>query len=59
MSKMPLTSLFDRQHLETFITINLALQALQGGDMPKPLQKLAEQALATLVKESFDPNNLN
>ena len=59
MSKMPLTSLFDRQHLETFITINLALQALQGEDMPKPLQKLAEQALATLVKESFDPNNLN
>ena len=59
MNKMPLTSLFDRQHVETFVTINLALQALQSGDMPKPLQKLAEQALSTLIKESFDPNDLN
>ena len=59
MNKMPLTSLFDRQHLETFVTINLALQALQGGDMPKPLQKLAEQAFLAMIHESFDPNNLN
>ena len=59
MSKMPLTSLFDRQHLETFITINLALQALQGGDMPKPLQKACRTGTCfTLVKES-NPNDLN
>ena len=59
MNKMPLTSLFDRQHLETFVTINLALQALKGGDMPKPLREITEQALLAMIHESFDPKDFN
>jgi len=59
MNKMPLTSLFNKEQLETFVTINIALQALRGGDMPKPLREIAEQALLAMIHESFDPKDFN
>jgi hypothetical protein len=58
-NKMPLTSLFNKEQLETFITINIALQALKGDDMPKPLREIAEQALLAMIQESFDPKDFN
>lgn len=59
MNKMPLSSLFNKEQLETFVTINIALQALRGGYMPKPLREIAEQALLAMIHESFDPKDFN
>ena len=58
-NKMPLSSIFDGKDHETFVSINLALQALQTKDVPQSLLDIAEQALIDLVKLTFDPSNLN
>jgi len=58
-NKMPLSSIFDGKDHETFVSINLALQALQTKDVPQNLLDIAEQALIDLMKVTFEPNNLN
>lgn len=58
-NSLPLDSIFDGKDHETFVSINLALQALQTKDVPQSLLDIAEQALIDLVKASFEPNNLN
>ncbi len=58
-NRLPLDSIFDGKDHETFVSINLALQALQTKDVPQSLLDIAEQALIDLVKASFEPNNLN
>ena len=58
-NKMPLSSIFDGKDHETFVSINLALQALQTKDVPQNLLDIAEQALIDLMKVTFDPDNLN
>ena len=58
-NKMPLSSIFDGKDHETFVSINLALQALQTKDVPQNLLDIAEQALIELMKVTFEPNNLN
>ncbi len=58
-NNLPLDSIFDGKDHETFVSINLALQALQTKDVPQSLLDIAEQALIDLVKASFEPNNLN
>lgn len=58
-NKMPLSSIFDGKDHETFVSINLALQALQTKDVPQNLLDIAEQALIDLMKVTFDTSNLN
>ena len=58
-NKMPLSSIFDGKDHETFVSINLALQALQTKDVPQSLLDIAEQALIDLMKATFEPDNLN
>ena len=58
-NKMPLTSIFDGKDHETFVTINLALQALSFEGTPKELREITERALIELLKASFNPNELN
>ena len=58
-NKMPLSSIFDGKDHETFVTINLALQALELEGSPQELRDITELALIELIRESFDPNNLN
>jgi hypothetical protein len=59
MNKMPLSSIFDGKDHETFVSINLALQALNMDGTPPQLREIAEQALIELIKACFDPTNLN
>lgn len=59
MKRLPLSSIFDGKDHETFVTINLALQALELDGSPKELRDITELALIELIRESFDPNNLN
>ena len=58
-NKLPLSSIFDGKDHETFVSINLALQALEMEGTPKELKEITKQALKELLKSSFDPNNLN
>ena len=58
-NKMPLSSIFDGKDHETFVSINLALQALQMEGTPPQLKEVAEQALIELIRACFDPTNLN
>ena len=58
-NNLPLDSIFDGKDHETFVSINLALQALQTKDVPQSLLDIAEQALIDLMKATFEPNNLN
>lgn len=58
-NKMPLSSIFDGKDHETFVSINLALQALDMEGTPPQLREIAEQALIELIKACFDPNDLN
>jgi len=58
-NKMPLSSIFDGKDHETFVSINLALQALQTKDVPQSLLDIAEQALIDLMKATFEADNLN
>jgi hypothetical protein len=58
-NNLPLDSIFDGKNHDAFVSINLALQALQTKDVPQSLLDIAEQALIDLVKASFEPNNLN
>jgi len=58
-NSLPLDSIFDGKDHETFVSINLALQALQTKDVPQSLLDIAEQALIDLMKATFEPNNLN
>ena len=59
MKRLPLSSIFDGKDHETFVSINLALQALNMDGTPPPLREIAEQALIELIKACFDPTNLN
>ena len=58
-NSLPLDSIFDGKNHDAFVSINLALQALQTKDVPQNLLDIAEQALIDLVKVTFDPDNLN
>ena len=58
-NKMPLSSIFDGKDHETFVSINLALQALNMDGVPSELREITEQALVELLKASFDLNNCN
>ena len=58
-NNLPLDSIFDGKNHDAFVSINLALQALQTKDVPQSLLDIAEQALIDLMKASFEPNNLN
>ena len=58
-NSLPLDSIFDGKDHETFVSINLALQALQTDEAPQSLLDIAEQALIDLMHASFEPNNLN
>ena len=58
-NKMPLSSIFDGKDHETFVSINLALQALNMEGTPPQLREITEQALIELIKACFDPNDLN
>ena len=58
-NKMPLSSIFDGKDHETFVSINLALQALDMDGTPPQLREIAEQALIELIKACFDPTDLN
>ena len=58
-NKMPLSSIFDGKDHETFVSINLALEALNIDGTPPQLREIAEQALIELIKACFDPANLN
>ena len=59
MNKMPLSSIFDGKDHETFVSINLALQALNMEGTPPQLREIAEQALIELIKACFDPTDIN
>ena len=59
MNKMPLSSIFDGKDHETFVSINLALQALNMEGTPPQLREIAEQALVELIKACFDPTDIN
>jgi hypothetical protein len=59
MNKMPLSSIFDGKDHETFVSINLALQALNMEGTPPQLREIAEQALIELLKATFEADNLN
>ena len=56
---MPLSSIFDGKDHETFVSINLALQALDMDGTPPQLREIAEQALIELIKACFDPTDIN
>ena len=58
-NKMPLSSIFDGKDHETFVSINLALQALNMDGTPPQLREITEQALIELIKVCFDPTDLN
>ena len=58
-NKMPLSSIFDGKDHETFVSINLALQALEMEGTPPQLKEIAEQALIELIQAFFDPTDLN
>jgi len=58
-NKMPLSSIFDGKDHETFVSINLALQALKAEGTPPQLKEVAEQALIELIQACFDPTDLN
>lgn len=58
-NKMPLSSIFDGKNHDAFVSINLALQALQTKDVPQSLLDIAEQALIDLMKATFEADNLN
>ena len=58
-NKMPLSSIFDGKDHDTFVSINLALQALEMEGTPVELKEITKQALKELIRASFDPNNLN
>ena len=58
-NKMPLSSIFDGKDHETFVSINLALQALRAKEIPPQLKEVAELALIDLIRVSFDPTDLN
>ena len=58
-NKMPLSSIFDGKDHETFVSINLALQALELEETPQHLRAIAEQALIELIKACYDPTDLN
>ena len=58
-NKMPLSSIFDGKDHETFVSINLALQALKTEGTPPQLKEIAEQALIELIQACFDPTDLN
>tara|TARA_B100000035_G_scaffold305813_1_gene307088 strand:+ start:522 stop:704 length:183 start_codon:yes stop_codon:yes gene_type:complete len=58
-NKMPLSSIFDGKDHETFVDINLALHALNSDETPPQIRKLAEQILADLIMNSFDPTDIN
>ena len=59
MKKMPLTSIFDGKDHDAFVSINLALQALEMKGTPPELREITEQALIELIKACFDPNDIN
>ena len=58
-NKMPLSSIFDGKDHETFVSINLALEALNIDGTPPQLREIAEQALIELIKACFNPTDLN
>ena len=58
-NKLPLSSIFDGKDHNTFVSINLALQALQLKGTPVELKEITEQALIELLKVAFNPNDLN
>lgn len=58
-NKMPLSSIFDGKDHETFVSINLALQALNMEGTPPQLREIAEQALIELIKACFDSTDIN
>jgi hypothetical protein len=58
-NKMPLSSIFDGKDHETFVSINLALHALNMEGTPPQLREIAEQALIELIKACFDPTDIN
>jgi hypothetical protein len=58
-NKMPLSSIFDGKDHETFVSINLALQALNMDGAPPELKEITEQALIELIKACFDPTDIN
>ena len=58
-NKMPLSSIFDGKDHETFVSINLALQALDMDGTPPQLREIAEQALIELLKATFDSDDCN
>ena len=58
-NKLPLSSIFDGKDHDTFVSINLALQALQLKGTPVELKEITERVLIDLLKVAFNPNDLN
>jgi len=52
-------SIFDGKDLATFIDINLALQALDNEETPPEIRAIAEKILVNLIRDSFNPNDIN
>ena len=52
-------SIFDGKDLATFIDINLALQALDNDETPPEIRAIAERILVNLIKDSFNPKDIN
>ena len=58
-NSLPLDSIFDGKNHDAFVSITLALEALQTKDVPQRLLDIAEQAVMDLMKVTCDPDDLN
>lgn len=52
-------SIFDGKDLATLVDINLALQALGNEETPQEIRAIAERILVNLIRDSFNPNDIN
>ena len=52
-------SIFDGKNLATFIDINHWFEVLDNEETPQEIRAIAEKIFVILIRDSFNPNDIN